>query len=160
LEVWRLAAVIGVFLFASTLIQPLISASFLGMEASISLIDFYTLIGGIVSSRSHKVLPYQDSANQNASVKVTADMIIALLIMLIFYPATVTAGLVAAAKNRKILVTAGSLGLVWWMATAYIAASFRLSSGQFTLQFGPAFVTSFLGAAIMIIAYFVPHKRV
>jgi len=159
LEVWRLVAIIGVFLFASTLIQPLASMSFLGMKVSINLIDLYTAVGRIVSSKNFNILLHQGSANPNMAVKATADEIVALLITLIFYPATVTAGLAAAAKNRKLLITAGSLGLVWWAAASYIIASFRLSFGQSMLQFGPAFTTSFVGTAIMIIAYFVPSKQ-
>ncbi len=155
MEVWRLAAVIGVFLFASALIQPLTSASFLGMEVSISLIDLYAAAGGAVSG----ILPRQGSNQPKEAVKVTVGEIIALLITLIFYPATIMAGLAAAAKSKKALLTSGSLGLVWWVAAAYTVVSLRLSSGP-TLQFDMAFATSLIGVALMFVAYLVPNRQI
>jgi len=93
------------------------------------------------------------------AVKAAVDEVAALLITLTFYPATVVAGFAAAAKNRKMLVTAGSLGLVWWTTAACITASFKFSLRQIMLQFGSAFATSFMGTAIMIAAYFIPNRQ-
>ena len=113
------------------------------------------ICGGAVSG----ILPRQGSTQPNEAVKVTVGEIIALLITLIFYPATIIAGLTAAAKSKKALLTSGSLGLVWWVAAAYTVASLRLSSGL-TLQFGMAFATSLIGVALMFVAYLVPNRQI
>jgi len=45
------------------------------------------------------------------AVTTSIGMFIAFLLTLTFYPATIAAGLIATAKSKRALITAGSLGL-------------------------------------------------
>jgi hypothetical protein len=152
-EVWRFVALLGVAVFASSLILPILTVQFLGANVlSVSLLDLYAILG--------RNAPSSAQAIPSDLKSLGAGFFVALLAVLIFYPATVIAGFVAVFKSRKAACAAGSMGLVWWFASLYLVSALRWSApgNVLAVQFGSTAYAAFIGSCLMLASYLLPHR--
>ena len=93
-EVWRFVALLGVAVFASSIVLQMLTVQFLGANVlSVNPLDLYAILG--------RNAPSSAQAVPSDLKSLGAGFFVALLAVLIFYPATVIAGFVAVFKSRK-----------------------------------------------------------
>jgi hypothetical protein len=147
-----------VFLFAGTL--PFVSAQFMGMTFSISLFDFYGLVGG--SNSTGLLANYTPQA-----IMAPPSFGAALLVTMVLFPIVVIAGFVSVIRP-KVTILAGILGVLCWLGSLFAVLQLKsLISQQGTLgalaagsiQIGSGVCMGILGAVILLASYFAAISR-
>ena len=155
MKTWQIIALTGtiVFLFAGML--PFVSAQFMGMTFSISLFDFYGLVGG---SNSTGLLANYTPQAIMAPPSFGAE----LLVTMVLFPIVVIAGFISVIRP-KVTILAGILGVLCWLGSLLAVLQLKsLISQQGTLgalaagsiQIGSGVYMGILGAVILLASYF------
>jgi len=145
--------------FTLSAFLPLITAGAFGFNVSVSLVDFYRIIG-YLTGQSGESVPGWSSTIPLPTNAYTA--LIGILLTLILYPITTILGFISIAKQR-VSLAAGILGIVCWACGILTVASLQSLIGPFgsLVQYGVGIFVGFVGSVIFLVAHFLkPTKTV
>jgi hypothetical protein len=134
---------------------PFVSAQFWGTAFSISLFDFYGLVGG--SNSTGLLANYTPQA-----IMAPPSFGAALLVTMVLFPIVVVAGFVSVIRP-KLTILAGILGVLCWLGSLFAVLQLKslisqqgalgaLAAGS--IQIGSGVYMGILGAVILLASYF------
>ena len=147
METWQVIALVGTVIFLIAGFLPLISASVMFVTISFSLVDMYRFI-----TSPQPEAP--TTPEMTIPIPTGAYM---LFLSLVLYPITIILGFLSVVK-QKIALIAGILGIICWIGGIWFVYDLNtLAMGM--LNYGIGIFVGFIGAIILLVAFFVKRRE-